>query len=281
MGMADVIWRDIEARRAAAWGAVDNDLSGAYSNGPAELSPPTAPLTRDEEMKILGHDPFDTGEDFSDTAHLRPKPGVDDPVGAAHPRARPPRGRVVRSLTGDGTVDRIPIIAPISPGVGPIKSFAERYPAPPQAPAENAGDDEKPTRGLRTTAVISAVALGLAVTAGLAVAGADETKGVNPAAVSAELPPNFACDVTGVSETPNNDGKIMLREPVPAGHQVYIGNAGRTVAGIPSATDPSTINFNAYGVHIGTIGVSVDQVACRGPVNLGKPGPGDENFVAG
>ncbi|HSX34668.1 MAG TPA: hypothetical protein VLF62_03440, partial [Candidatus Saccharimonadales bacterium] len=147
----------------------------------------------------------------------------------------------------------------------------------PEVAAPAAGPDRK----VRIAAIASAAALGITLVARLATAGVEDSKAArDPAAAVAELPPNFACDVTGVMETVNNEGSATLRDPLPAGrHNIVIGNAGRTVAAVASATNPNAVNFNAYGLHNGTVGVAIGGVTCRGTFNLGKPGPGDENFV--
>lgn len=202
----------------------------------------------------------------------------------ALPEASQPRlTRGFMAAIGGNSEATVPVVPVVHEGTSEERfpgAFSPR-PVPHNKPtAEAPAPAAKPNYLLRAAAGVAlAAVVGGGIYAGVT-SGSRESAGA-PAAASTGLPADFACDVTAIGETPNNEGLVVLSEPAPANHHIYIGNVVRSAVGVPSAADPKTINFITYGLHTGTIGVSIDEVACRGTFDLGRPGNGDEHFVTG
>jgi hypothetical protein len=245
--LSDAIWRDQEARAAAAAALYDQRAAAQqYAPAPAESLPPATKAAPAELPAALRRDPFDTGT----------RGGLYTKDGAVA-ELRPRRSREHRSA-----FDAAPAVASLS-------APAEVYVPP-------AAQSSRLLRG-------AGVALGLAslvAAARFTVFNGDEPPRHAAPVAPAEQPANFACDVSGIEEMADGRASITLRVPANS-KTAYVGNAKTTVIAelIPGRND--AYSFNAAGLHSQTISAAVGSVFCKGTFNLGKPGPGDEHFVAG
>jgi hypothetical protein len=246
--LSDVIWRDQQARIAAA-AALQNQQAVVEQYAPAPTTDSLPSVTAAAPATLpatLQRDPFDTGT----RGGLYTNAG---PVFEPRP-LRPRTHRPAPDTTAAATLPSAPV---------------EVY-APPAAQG---------SRLLRGVGVALGL-VGLVAAARFTVFSGDgSTRPAAPVA-PAEQPANFACDVSGIEEMANGRASITLRSPA-SSKTAYVGNARTTVVAELIRGRDDAYSFNAAGLHSQTISAAVGSVFCKGKFNLGKPGPGDENFVAG